>query len=600
MNLKDKILAFMSSVAYCPLLPEDLAEELGLKAKELDEFWRVMAELEEAAAIIRTKNGKFGMPDKMNMLVGTLSASEKGYGFVIPDNPEEQDVYIPADFMHDAMHRDRVVVRVNQLAPAAGKARDGEITRIVQRANAKVVGTYESSRNFGFVIPDDSRIGRDIFVPKDETGGARTGYKVVVEITRWPERRRSAEGRIIEVLGNRGDPGIEILSIIKKHDLPADFAPEIEQAVATVPKEITQAEITGRRDLRELSIVTVDSEDAKDLDDAVHVKRLDNGRYILGVHIADVSYYVRENSPLDLEARRRGTSVYLVDRVLPMLPAVLSNGICSLNAGEDRLALSVQMEIDHRGNVFNYEIFPSIIKVRTRLSYNIVKKILVDNDENLKEQYKPLLGDIAEMERLCLILRDRRMRRGAIDFDFPELKVKLDEKGQPVEIIKRVRTIAESIIEEFMLIANETVAEHMHRLAVPVVFRVHEEPDSEKMAKLNNLLHNFGQALGKTEDVRPKALQKILGRIAGRPEERIISTVMLRSLKQARYEAQNLGHFGLAATYYTHFTSPIRRYPRPYRSPHSAGDVPVRRRVRQKAAKTGGFTARNSAAFLAA
>lgn len=553
----------MRTEAYKPLAPEDLAAALGLKDKDLAAFWPLLAELDDAAAIIKTRYGKYGVPERMNLVVGVLSASDKGYGFVIPENPaeaEEGDVYIPADAIGGAMNRDRVVARVHGQRPG-GKAREGEIIRVVTRANTKIVGTFEAGRHFAFVTPDDARLRQDIFVPKDEWGGAKSGCKVVVEVVRWPEHKRSAEGRVVEVLGHKGDPGIEILAIIKNHNLPTAFPPEVEAAAARCRETVGADELKGRRDLRALPVVTIDSEDAKDLDDAVYVERRKNGRYFLGVHIADVSHYVRENSPLDAEAAERGTSVYLVDRVLPMLPHRLSNGICSLNAGADRLAMSCEMEIDGNGRVVAYEIFPSVIRVHTRLSYNIVRRILAEDDEELKEQYKPLLGQLAEMERLCHILRQRRLSRGAIDFDFPEIKVKLDELGRPLAVEKRVRSIAESIVEEFMLAANETVAEHMDKLGVPFVFRVHEEPDPEKMTKLNNLLHNFGQALRKPDDIRPKALQRVLDRVSGRPEERLISTVMLRSLKQARYEAANLGHFGLAATYYTHFTSPIRRYP---------------------------------------
>ncbi len=586
MTLKEKIVAFMYTEAYKPLTAEDLAEEMGLKARELTEFWQVLQQLEDDAVIIKTRYGKYGVPERMNLVVGRFSASNKGYGFVIPETPatvDETDVYIPADGTLTAMHNDKVVVRVHQRHSGQGKAREGEIIRIVRRANSRIVGTFEVSRHFGFVAPDDARMGHDIFIPKDDFNGARDGCKVVVEITRWPEKKRNAEGKIIEVLGSKGDPGIEILSIIKKHNLPTEFPPEVERAATKAPAVISEEEITGRRDLRNLPIVTIDSEDAKDLDDGVHVERLKNGRYLLGVHIADVSYYVRENTPLDKEAHLRGTSVYLVDRVVPMLPQRLSNGICSLNAGEDRLAMTAYMEIDHRGRVTNYEIFPSVIRVKKRLSYNVVRQILVEHDEKMRNEYHELLEQLDDMERLCRILRERRMRRGAIDFDFPELKVKLDEAGHPIEIVKRVRSLSESIIEEFMLVANETVAEHMFRLEVPFVFRVHEEPEQEKMTKLNNLLHNFGQSINKVTDVHPMALQKVLNRIAGRPEERIISTVMLRSLKQARYEAENLGHFGLAATHYTHFTSPIRRYPdlivhRIIRETFKTGDLSAKRR----------------------
>jgi ribonuclease R len=518
----------------------------------------------------------------MNLVVGKFSATTKGFGFILPENPELEDVFIPPDAIGGAMHGDRVVARMHK-RHVSGKAVEGEIIRVVTRANTKVVGTFESSRNFGFVLPDDRRIGRDIFVHKDEFHGAKSGAKVVVEIVEWPQKQKSAEGRIIEVLGQRGDPGIEILSIIKDNNLATEFPPEVEKAAARVPTTISEEDLLGRRDLRDLNMVTIDGDDAKDLDDAVHVERMKNGHYLLSVHIADVSHYVRENTPLDKEARTRGTSVYLVDRVLPMLPPRLSNGICSLNAGEDRLALSAQMEIDGRGQVVNHELFPSVIRVKTRLTYNIVRQIIADHDEELRNKYADLVGPLEEMERLCRILRDRRLRRGAIDFDFPEIKVKLDNEGKPVAIEKRIRSIAESIIEEFMLIANETVAEHMHWLGIPSMFRVHEEPDEEKMARLNVLLSNFGQHLPKTQEIRPMALQKVLSKIAGRPEERIISTVMLRSLKQARYDAENLGHFGLAATYYTHFTSPIRRYPdlilhRLIRETFSTGDVSAKRR----------------------
>lgn len=585
MLLKDRILQFMQEEAYKPLTAEDLAEEMELKGTELAEFWDVLQELEEQADIIRTRYDKFGVPERMNLLVGRLSASSKGFGFVIPEkvtSPEDTDVYIGPDAMLNAMHNDRVVVRIHSKQGQA-RSREGEIIRIVRRANQKIVGVYEASRNFGFVTPDDLRLGQDIFIPKDEKNVVKDGAKVVVEITRWPEKKRSAEGKIIEVLGQKGDPGIEILSIIKRHNLPTEFPAEVERAANKVPQAISEEEIAGRKDLRHLPIVTIDGEDAKDLDDGVHVERLKNGRYLLGVHIADVSHYVRENTVLDREAQLRGTSVYLVDRVLPMLPQRLSNGICSLNAGEDRLAMSIHMEINQQGQVVRYETFPSVIHVKRRLTYTVVRKILVDREDAVIEEYQDLLEQLEDMERLCRILRERRIRRGAIDFDFPEMKIKLDEEGRPIAILKRVRSLSESIIEEFMLVANETVAEHMHRLDVPFVFRVHEEPEEEKMVKLNNLLHNFGQSLSKVNEVQPIALQKILGRIAGRPEERIISTVMLRSLKQARYEAQNLGHFGLAARFYTHFTSPIRRYPdlivhRILRETFQGGDLSAKRR----------------------
>lgn len=561
---KDKmaaqILAFMRQEAYKPLTGEELAAQLNLSGEALPSFWTAMASLEETAAIIKTRYGKYGVPERMNLLVGRLDMSSKGFGFVVSDNPDEPDVYISADAMHGAMHKDRVVARVHS-GRQAGRRREGEIIRVVQRANTHVVGDFEGGRHFGFVTPDDPRIGRDVFIPKDDFGGARSGDKVVVEVLKWPEKRRSAEGRIVEILGHKGDPGIEILAIIKKYGLSVDFSPAVMRAAQHIPLSVSERELAGRRDLRDVVMVTIDSEDARDLDDAVHVEKLPDGRYLLGVHIADVSHYVKENGTLDTEARQRGTSVYLVDRVLPMLPPRLSNGICSLNAGEDRLAMSVHMEIDQNGKINHYEIFPSVIRVHTRLSYNIVRQVLVDKDPAVRAQYSALVPQLEEMERLCHILRARRMRRGAIDFDFPEIKVKLDEQGRPIDIVKKVRTIAESIVEEFMLAANETVAEHMNRLGMPFVYRVHEVPDTEKMEKLAALLHNFGYNLRVAEEMQPRMLQQVLQKIAGRPEERVISTIMLRSMKQARYEAENLGHFGLAARFYTHFTSPIRRYP---------------------------------------
>ena len=585
MNLKEKILLFMQESAYKPLNAEDLALEMEIRGKELIEFWRALEELEHDAKIFKTRYDKYGIPEKMSLVVGRLSLSSKGFGVVIPENPltvDESDLYIAQDDLKTAMHNDFVIARVNR-QNLAGRSREGEIVRIVNRANKKIIGTFDASKNFGFVIPDDKRIGQDIFVARENFNKAKVGAKVVVEIINWPDKQRSAEGKIVEVLGYKGDVGIEILSIIKKHDLAMEFPAEVEQEANKVPEQVLVDESENRRDLRDKIIVTIDGDDAKDLDDAIYIERLANGNFLLGVHIADVSYYVRENTPLDKEARERGTSVYLVDRVLPMLPRRLSNGICSLNAGEDRLAMSIEMEIDYRGKVLKYEIFPSIIKVHTRLTYNIVRQILVDNDEALRQEHAKLMEPLENMERLCHILRNHRMQRGAVDFDFPEIKVKLDDTGKPIELVKRVRSLSESIIEEFMLIANETIAQHMHKIKMPFVFRVHEQPEQGKIDKLNNLLHNFGQNIPKSDEIRPKELQNILKKVAGKPEERIISTVMLRSLKQARYEAENIGHFGLAATYYTHFTSPIRRYPdlivhRLLRETFRTGDISEKRK----------------------
>ncbi|WP_346353381.1 ribonuclease R [Azotosporobacter soli] len=565
MKMRQQVLAFFKQEKAKAISAETLIEGLALKGNALKEVWEVLQELEDEAALCKSEEGKYGLPERLGFVVGRLTLTAKGFGFVIPDLPpdgvKEEDVYIATDNLASGMHNDRVVVRLGRGGTAGGRSREGEIVRIVERANSRIVGTFEANARLGFVTPDDKRIGQDIFITQSNVGDMKTGAKVVVEITSWPQARRSAEGVIVEFLGQKGEAGVEVLSIIKQHGLPVDFPEEVLNAAKRVPLTIKEDELTQRKDLRHLPVVTIDGEDAKDLDDAVYVEPLANGNHLLGVYIADVSYYIKENSVLDVEGRNRATSVYLADRVVPMLPTRLSNGICSLNANEDRLILGAHMEIDAHGQVVKHELFPGVIRVCRRLSYTIVKKILVDKDAALAEEYKELVPHMENMATLCAILRKRRMKRGAIDFDFPELKIKLDEQGVPVAVTKRERTLAESIVEEFMLIANETVAEHMNKLKVPFVYRVHEEPDEDKMIRLNNMLHNFGHTIPNIAEIKPMALQKVLQGLIGRPEERMLSTVMLRSLKQARYEAANLGHFGLAAEFYTHFTSPIRRYP---------------------------------------
>ena len=560
MAWQEQIIAFLRGDECCrPLSVEDLAQAMAVKKREQAAFQTALDELEATAVVIKTRFGLYGLPDRMNLIIGRFEYSGRGFGFVVPQDHEQADIFIPAPAIATAMHGDKVAARVNRRQP--GKSPEGEIIRIIERVNQAIVGTFHRQREFGYVEPDDRRLGLDLLVARKNFGDAKEGQKVVAEIIAWPDGRKSPEGRITEVLGSPGDPGLEILSIIKRHGLADEFPLAVQKAADKIPYAIAPEEMDGREDLRELPIVTIDSEDAKDLDDAVHVVKLDNGHYRLGVHIADVSWYVKEGSPIDAEADNRGTSVYLVDRVIPMLPERLSNGICSLNPRVDRLTLSCEMDINTRGRVVAHRIFPSVIRTHTRLSYNIVRRILAENDQPLAITHEALVPQLKEMEKLAGLLRQRRMGRGAIDFDFPELKVKLDETGKPVEIVQRIRSIAESIIEEFMLIANETVAQHMSNLKWPFIFRIHEDPDAEKIAKLANLLHNAGWNLPNVETVEPAMLQKALKAMAGRPEERMIATVMLRSLKQARYAAENEGHFGLAASFYTHFTSPIRRYP---------------------------------------
>ena len=439
------------------------------------------------------------------------------------------------------------------------------------------MGRYEAGRQFGFVIPDEQRISQDIFIPKAEAKGIKNGMKVQVEITRWPERRRNPEGRIIDILGFPGEKGVDTLTIIKKYELPDDFPPEVKKEVQSLSRELSPEELAERRDLRELTMVTIDGADAKDLDDAVSLQRLPNGNWRLGVHIADVSYYVREGSQLDREAFARGTSVYLVDRVIPMLPPELSNDLCSLNAQADRLALSVLMEIDSRGQVVDHEFAPSVIRTNERMTYDAVRAILEDQDPKLRQRYAALVPMFEEMGQLAAVLRQKRLARGAIDFALPEVKVLLDDDGKPLDIVKQKRTIAESIIEEFMLVCNETVAEHFARLELPFIYRIHEDPDEEKLRHFRDFAHNLGITLkGKLDKIHPRVLQEILQEVAGKPEERVINTLLLRAMKQAKYAPDRQSHYGLAAEYYTHFTAPIRRYP----------DLVIHRLLREYLTKT--------------
>lgn len=557
-NIRDKILAFMRDGSYAPMTSEELLDALAGECSAT-KFWQELLAMEQNGEIIKTRFETYGLPEKMGLVAGRFQLTSKGFGFVIPDNKGERpDVFIPPRALNGAMNNDRVLARVNN--DTHGKKPEGEILRIITHANNKVVGIFHQTGDFAFVTPDDKRIGQDVYVMRRDFNNAKDGQKVVVEITEWPQEHRKAEGRVTEVLGNIGDVGLEILSIIKQNDLPLEFPEEVLVASRKVPKTIKKTELAGRRDLRERTVVTVDGEDAKDLDDAVYVQQISADEYLLGVYIADVSYYVTENSILDKEARERGTSVYLVDRVLPMLPERLSNGICSLNAGEDRLSMACEMHIDTKGTVLNYEIFPAVINVRHRLSYNIVRAMLA-GDEELCAKYDDILPMVGKMDELRQILHDKRARRGAVDFDLPEQKVILDEKLHPIEIVQRVHGNAESIIEELMLAANETVAQHMFNQHWPFIYRVHEIPAEEKMQDLAKLLANFNVKFKVSEETQPKEIQQAVRAVAGRPEERLITTVALRSMKQAVYQTENVGHFGLAAKYYTHFTSPIRRYP---------------------------------------
>ncbi|KNY28473.1 ribonuclease R [Pseudobacteroides cellulosolvens] len=557
---KNRIVLFMKEDAYKPLLFKELVTVLDVPASDISDFEEVIKELEEEGKIYKTRKDRYGVPERMSLITGRLQGSDRGFGFVIPDEEEAGDVFISGDSLHGAMHNDRVIARINK-SNTGGKRAEGEVIKILKRANTSIVGTFESSKYFGFVIPDDRRITSDIFIPKDEINGAKSGEKVVVELIKWPEQRRNAEGRIIEIIGHKDDPGNDILSIIKAHNLAQQFDEAALNQAENISETVTEDMIKGRRDLRGLRMVTIDGEDAKDLDDAVSVERLPEGNYRLGVHIADVSYYVTENSPLDKEAVKRGTSVYLVDRVIPMLPKKLSNGICSLNPQVDRLAFSVFMDIDKQGRIINHEIFESVINIDERMTYTNVYKILEEKNPELYQRYDYLISNFELMKELALILRKKRFSRGAIDFDFDEAKIILNEKGEPIDIKKYEYTIANKIIEEFMLICNETVAEHFYWANAPFVYRIHEEPDIEKIQSFSDFINKLGYHLKGSGQVHPKAYQDLLSKVKGTKEERIISTVMLRSLQKARYSHESDGHFGLAAKFYCHFTSPIRRYP---------------------------------------
>lgn len=559
MNISETLVDFMKEQAYKPMTSQELARVFGISKQDRADFEKILKSMEKDGLILKTRTEHYGIPEKMGLVVGKLQGHQKGFAFVIPET-DRQDVFVTSSNLNGAMHGDRVVVKIVKEVPG-GKKCEGEIIRILERANKEIIGLFEDNGNYGFVVPDEKRIYQDIFIPKDSRAGAETGDIVIAEITVWPEKRRNPEGKIVEILGKKGEKGIDILTIIKKHGLPEEFPPKVENYAENISEEIPEAEYENRKDLRDLKIVTIDGEDAKDLDDAISIKVLPNGNYYLGVHIADVSNYVKEKNPLDKEALNRGTSVYLIDRVIPMLPKKLSNGICSLNPQVDRLTLSCFMEIDHSGKVVDHNIEETIIKTSERMTYTDVTKILRDGDPELIKRYDYLVDEFKTMEELCKILYNKRLYRGAIDFDFDECKIILNEFGKPVDVVPYERAIANRIIEEFMLVCNETIAEHMYWANIPFVYRTHEEPDEEKLMVFNEFVHNLGYVIKWSKEIHPKALQEVVEKVKGHKEETVVSTLLLRSLKQARYTPDCMGHFGLAARYYCHFTSPIRRYP---------------------------------------
>lgn len=555
---KSLICELVADDMYVPMKEKELAVFMQVSREEREAFRDVLQTLLTEGKIQVTKQGKYVKPDA-NQPAGTFISHAKGFGFVEIEGRDE-DLYIPEDKTGGAFHLDKVQVAL--LPGVRGKRQEAEVIKILERGIKQVVGTYEQSQNFGFVIPDNSKIGTDIFVLKERSKGAVTGHKVVVELTSYGDERHKPEGKVIEILGHRNDPGVDILSIVRAYDLPVEFGEKVMNQTQRIPEEVLESDKAGRMDLRDLQMVTIDGEDAKDLDDAVSLYQDEAGLYHLGVHIADVTNYVQENSALDWEALDRGTSVYLVDRVIPMLPHKLSNGICSLNQGVDRLALSCLMTINEKGEVTDYQLAETVICVDRRMSYTSVKKILEDKDEAERNEYETLVPMFELMEQLAAILRQKRHKRGSIDFDFAESKIVLDENGHPIDIKPYERNVATKIIEDFMLIANETVAQHFFWLELPFVYRTHEKPDPEKIMKLSAFIRNFGHYIKLTgEEVHPKELQKLLDKIADTEEETLISRLTLRSMKQAKYTVECTGHFGLACQYYCHFTSPIRRYP---------------------------------------
>ena len=559
MSIREKIMEFINSKDYKPMIKEEILVRFGIDYGSRKEFYKILDSLEKEGLLIKTINERYAPINNEYLVVGVLEGHERGYGFVVPDDKDRDDIFIPAENMAGAMHGDRVVANILSKS-WNGRRAEGEIMRILQRENQFIVGTFEESKNFGFLIPDDQRIAYDIFIPKSSFNNAKNRQKVVVEITRWPEPRRNPEGKVVEILGYLGEKGTDILSIIRQFKLPEEFPEQVQEEAASIGQEISEKDLEGRVDLRHLKTFTIDGADAKDLDDAVSIQVLENGNYSLGVHIADVSHYVKEGSYLDKEALNRGNSVYLIDRVVPMLPKELSNGICSLNPNEDRLTLSVIMEIDRDGNVVNHQIEEAVINSKARLIYDDVSDYLEKDDEEAKEKLKDLLIELDHMKDLAKTLYEKRDKRGSIDFDFPETYISLDENGYPVEIGKIERRIANRIIEEFMLVTNETVAEEYFWAEIPFLYRIHEEPAQEKLSDFAKFIHNFGYRL-KGKEIHPKELQMLTKEIKGKKEEIVISTLLLRSLKKAKYSSQPDVHFGLASRYYSHFTAPIRRYP---------------------------------------
>lgn len=564
MNEKEKlIIKFMKDENYIPMKAKEIASIFMVPKNKYEGFKKVLDKLEEEYKIQKNKKNKYTLITD-EYIIGKFKGNEKGYGFVIPENEELEDIFVSKQNTNNAVNGDQVAVKiivgVNSIKQ--GKRKEGQIVKIIKHEKDCVVGTFKKSKNFAFVIPDDKKFGGDIFISKKNFGKARDNHKVVVKITKYPQKGKKAEGKVIEVLGGVNEAGVDMLSLIKEYKLPYRFPENVVDEAKGLGNKVDKKDIPNRVDLRGQNIFTIDGQDAKDLDDAVRVTKNKEGNYVLDVHIADVSYYVKEGSLLDKEALLRGTSIYMLGRVIPMLPRELSNGICSLNAGEDRFTLSCTMEIDKNGNVISSDIYKGIINVTKRMNYTDIQKILDGNDKNILKKYEQYIDDFKLMEELGLILKNKRLERGYLNLDIPESKIVLDEKGHTIDVKKYETSFSNEIIEQFMLSANETVAEKFYWLEAPFIYRIHEEPDIDKIKELNRFLFNFGFKIKTSNDnIYPKEFAKVLEQVKGKKEEMVVSNLVLRTLKVAKYEAENKGHFGIASKYYCHFTSPIRRYP---------------------------------------
>ncbi|MBR5000509.1 MAG: ribonuclease R [Firmicutes bacterium] len=570
MDYKEQILELLGSKDYIPMSDEELVRFLQLEGKEIGTFIGQLDEMYEGGQVFKTKRDKYVLSGTLGIVTGTLQKHKKGFGFVIPADPEQAelggDIFVSEENMHWAMNGDLVAVKLLK-GQGAHKRREGAVARIIRHAHEELVGTFYARKGFGFLVPDDPRLTDDVFVSQNHWNEAQTGDKVVVKIIQWPNGELNAEGVVTEILAREGEPGGDIKALIRQYkktrEFPVDVQAEADSVETTLADRTTaEWEALGRRDLRDDMVITIDGADSKDFDDAVAVRRLPNGNWMLSVHIADVTHYVREGKPLDREAYNRGTSIYILNQVIPMLPERLSNGICSLNPGEDRLTLSVDMEIDKRGQIIGHEIYEAVIRSKERMVYTDVSDMLEDPEAPQWERYSHIKDLLLDMEELAGLLRKRREAHGSIDFDLDESYIKLDDEGRPVDIGIAERRVANKLIEDFMLAANETVAEHFYWMGVPFVYRVHDKPQADRITELKRFLGRFGLILkGSADSIHPKALNELLAQAEEMEEQHVINTVTLRAMQKAVYSPECLGHFGLGMKYYCHFTSPIRRYP---------------------------------------